>query len=53
MGDISSLQSAVWITPDLTVNLNKALDGDKNLNSHIELTAEVKKELMIAKKKLQ
>ena len=39
LGDISSLQLAVGITPDLTIHLNKTLDGDKDLNSPRELTA--------------
>ena len=48
LGDISSLWPAVGITPDLIIHLNKTLDGDKDLNSPRELTAEAEKELTIA-----
>ena len=50
--DISSLQQAVGITPDLIVHLSKTLDGDKDLNSPRELTAEAGKELTIVEEKL-
>ena len=51
--DISSLQPAVGITPDLIIYLNKTLDGDKDLNIPRELTAEAEKELMMVEEKLQ
>ena len=53
LGDISSLQLAVQITPDLTIHLNKTLDGDKDMNSPSDLTAETKKELKVVEEKLQ
>ena len=53
LGDISSLQPTVGITPDLIVHLNKTLNGDKDLNSCMELTAEAEKELMVIEEKLQ
>ena len=53
LGDISSLRPAVGITPDLIIHLNKTLDGDKDLNSPRELTAEAEKELMMVEEKLQ
>ena len=48
LGDISSLQLAVGITPNLIIHLNKTLDGYKDLNSPRELTGEAEKELTIA-----
>ena len=42
---------AVGITPDLIIHLNKTLDGDKDLNSSRELTAEAEKELTIVEEK--
>ena len=53
LGDTSSLRLAVGITPNLIVHLNKTLDGDKDLNSPRELTAEAEKELTIVEEKLQ
>ena len=53
LGDISSLRPAVGITPDLIIHLNKTLDGDKDLNSPRELTAEAEKELTMVEEKLQ
>ena len=53
LGDISSLQLTIGITPDLIIHLNKTLNGDKDLNSPRELTAEVEKEFMITEEKLQ
>ena len=53
LGDISSLQLAVQITPDLTIHLNKTLDGDKDMNSPRDLKAETKKELKVVEEKLQ
>ena len=50
LGDISSLRPAVGITPDLVIHLNKTLDGDKDLNSPRELTAEAEKELTMLRK---
>ena len=52
LGDISSLQLAVGITPDLVIHLNKTINGDKNLNSPRELSAEAEKELTIVEEKL-
>ena len=53
IGNISSLRPAVGITPDLIIHLNKTLDGDKDLNSPRELTAEAEKELTMVEEKLQ
>ena len=53
LGDISSLWPAVGITPNLIILLNKTLDGDKDLNSPRELTAESEKELTMVEKKIQ
>ena len=53
LGDISSLRQAVGITPNLIIHLNKTLDGDKDLNSPRELTAEAEKELSMVEEKLQ
>ena len=53
LGDICSLWPAVGIAPDLIIHLNKTLDGDKDLNSPKELTAEAEKELTIVEEKLQ
>ena len=47
LGDISSLRLPDEKTPDLIIHLNKTFNGDKDLNSPRELTAEAEKELMI------
>ena len=47
LGGISGLQLAFGITPDLIIPLNKTFNGDKDLNSPRELTAESKKELTL------
>ena len=52
LGDISSLQLTVGIIPDLIVHLNKTIDGDKDLNSPRELTAEAEKKLTVVEEKL-
>ena len=52
LGDISSLQRVVGITPDLIIYLNKTLDSDKDLNTPMELTAEAEKELTVIEEKL-
>ena len=53
LGGISSLDQDVGITPDLIVDLNKTLDGDKDLNSPRDLTVEAEKELTMVEEKLQ
>ena len=53
LGDIFSLSLPVGIIPDLIIHLYKTLDGDKDLNSPRELTAEAEKELIIVEEKLQ
>lgn len=51
--DISSLWLDVGMTPYPISHLNKTLDGDKNLKSLRELTAEAEKELTVVEEKLQ
>ena len=53
LGAISSLRPAVKITSDLKIHLNKTLDGDKDLNSSREITAEVGKELTVVEEELR
>ena len=43
LGEISSLQPTVEITTGLIVQLNKTLDGNKELNNSKYLTAKVEK----------
>ena len=51
--DNSNLQPAIRVTPGLIIYLNKTLDGNKDLNSLRELTAEIEKELTLVEEKLQ
>ena len=50
---MSRLWPAAGVTRDLIIHLNKTLDGDKDMNSPRELTAEVEKELTAVEEKLQ
>ena len=51
--DISYLWHTIGIGSDDLINLNKTLDGDKDLNSPRELTAETERELTLIEEKLQ
>ena len=52
LGDFSNLWPTVWIKHDELVNLNKILDGDKDLNSPKKLSSEVERELVLVEEKL-
>ena len=53
LGDISHLWHTIGIGPDDLNNLNKTLDGDKDLNSPKKLSAKAERELALIKEKLQ
>ena len=53
LGDISHLWCFTGIKPDELIHLNNTLDGDKDLNSPRELSAEAERELALIEEKLQ